>query len=468
MKGIKITRIIVWCLILVFYITAVCGFLMAGETWYDACYHAIQLFVLSYSAPENANILLYISRMVCPLLTATGILSAMGNLLAQMRDRIVSRMSGATALYYDNEEMTAYAGVFTHPVLMGDKINHAAKSHVLLFENDVDSLAFYEKMEGQIPEDSKVYIKLTEIDSKLLKDSRVYHFNIHEIVARTYWQERHLQKYLVDGVMKAKIAIIGFGEMGENLLSYGLMNNIYALNQEIEYHIWGETTGYKNALGTFNMMNKDSITYHQRTWEEDLELIKSCQRVIVAKENDIDLVQALLYMNSDAEIDVYNPDGADLCALYASDKIRTFGEQEQVITEENIKSDVLYRDAKKINYNYLVTTDSTGEYTWSRSDVENVMEEKWNELNGFLKGSNVASTDYHKIRRLVMEAGNTSEDTLAEMEHIRWSRYHFVNHWSYAPVRDNKKRKHHLLVPYSELSQAEKQKDIEAVRIMMK
>ena len=51
------------------------------------------------------------------------------------------------------------------------------------------------------------------------------------------------------------------------------------------------------------------------------------------------------------------------------------------------------------------------------------------------------------------------EETIWRMEHIRWCRYHYYNRWSYAKERDNANRKHHLLVPFDELPQSEKEKD---------
>ena len=157
-----------------------------------------------------------------------------------------------------------------------------------------------------------------------------------------------------------------------------------------------------------------------------------------------------------------------------------------ILNEETIKTDELYREAKKINYDYLVQNDKENEgiYTWERADVEEVMEEKWKELDGFSKGSNVACADYHRIRLLVMDSAGLDPDTLSdedmemltEMEHIRWSRYHYVNHWSYgAPedmpkeangqpkVKDMESKRHSMLIPYAKLSEAEKKKDRDVI-----
>ena len=203
----------------------------------------------------------------------------------------------------------------------------------------------------------------------------------------------------------------------------------------------------------------------------------------------MELLQALLYLSCNAEIDFYNPEGVDLPKLYMGDKLTEFGMLKDVLTEEMIKTDKLYRDAKKVNYNYVVNDDKTKtkQYTWERPDVELVMETKWHELNGFTKGSNVACADYHRIRLLVMEAQGLRYETLsesdmemlAEMEHVRWSRYHYVNHWNYGEpedmpltedgekaAKDATRRLHTCLVPYEELSQEIKEKDKNAIREM--
>ena len=86
------------------------------------------------------------------------------------------------------------------------------------------------------------------------------------------------------------------------------------------------------------------------------------------------------------------------------------------------------------------------------------MEEAWKSLDGFLKGSNAARADHYRIEKKLRDLG-WEDESLWETEHIRWCRFHRLNHWEYAPVRDKAARKHPFLIPYEDLEQAEKEKD---------
>lgn len=45
------------------------------------------------------------------------------------------------------------------------------------------------------------------------------------------------------------------------------------------------------------------------------------------------------------------------------------------------------------------------------------------------------------------------------MEHRRWIRFHQMYNWTYAEERDDQMRRHPMMLPYSELSEEEKEKD---------
>ena len=89
------------------------------------------------------------------------------------------------------------------------------------------------------------------------------------------------------------------------------------------------------------------------------------------------------------------------------------------------------------------------------------MEDEWKKLSGFFMDSNVARADHFWIEQKLFEDGALSEDseTAWKLEHIRWCRFYFVNHWTYNEVRNNAKRQHPMLVEYDKLPKSEKAKD---------
>ena len=55
-------------------------------------------------------------------------------------------------------------------------------------------------------------------------------------------------------------------------------------------------------------------------------------------------------------------------------------------------------------------------------------------------------------------------EPLAEAEHNGWMVERMLSGWRYARIRDNDKKHHPLLLPYTQLSEADKEKDRQAVR----
>jgi hypothetical protein len=55
-------------------------------------------------------------------------------------------------------------------------------------------------------------------------------------------------------------------------------------------------------------------------------------------------------------------------------------------------------------------------------------------------------------------------DLLAAAEHDGWMAWHFENGWQHAPKRNDDKKLHNCLVPFSALDRADKDKDREQIR----
>jgi hypothetical protein len=210
----------------------------------------------------------------------------------------------------------------------------------------------------------------------------------------------------------------------------------------------------KEFLKELDFCNKDQVIIHEEDCRESLDLIAEMSRVILTKEPYIELLQEILYRNPDGKVHCWSPQQMELDKIYAGNSVIVFGMLNEILTEDQIKREEVYRKAKLFNYDYALRYENRH----AGAAFEKEMETAWDALDGFKKGSNIARADHYWIEKRLAKDG-VEEPVLWELEHIRWCRFHYMNHWRYDPVRDNAKRRHHLLIPYADLPQEEKEKD---------
>ena len=90
----------------------------------------------------------------------------------------------------------------------------------------------------------------------------------------------------------------------------------------------------------------------------------------------------------------------------------------------------------------------------------------WGDLRGDFRESNRSQADHIAIKKCLLEISQSEEtiELLAEAEHRRWMADRIVSGWRYAPVRNDKKRLHDKILPYSALSEEDREKDRVTVR----
>ena len=151
----------------------------------------------------------------------------------------------------------------------------------------------------------------------------------------------------------------------------------------------------------------------------------------------------------------------------------SFGGDAKILDRENVMQEGLNRTAKMMNSFYCSKTGGGC---------------AWEELSEFHRQSNIAAADhiftklrillpeerpeavtgeacrkaYEKYRALTAE----EKEDCRRLVHRRWMRFHIMNNWSYAEVRDNELRHHRLIVPYEELTPEEQALDDSAWEIL--
>lgn len=458
------------------FVLGATGYLMAGEDISQSLYASACLYVFECYDAER-NWMIETARWLAPLSSLSGLFLVLEDAAKRIKNFVARVVNKATVIYCEAEEQQILTHNIPNSVIASkDKVYPGVRNSIIMLSDDLENLNFYYKNEEKFA-DSNVYMRLQQMDSFLLKEHHIKFFNETELIARDYWKKYNLLDYLKGEDLKVKIAIIGFEQLGEKILSFGLMNNIYTLNQQIEYHVWGNCTAFEQLMVNMNFMNKDTVVYHGTEYVRDLGEIAQMDRIIVTEEQNLELLQNLLYLCNDKEIDYYNRGEAALEHIFAGSQLRSFGMQSSVLTEQNIMSEELYRLGMELNYSYFM---DYAEDIDRMADKEVIMVSEWEKLNGFLKASNIAAADYHEIRLMILEHNHTKSEelsqdereVLSEMEHIRWSRFHFINHWRYGELEDGKRkdasrRIHTYLVPYGQLSPEVQKMDWDTIKRLL-
>lgn len=432
------------------------GYVPVGRLpFWDGLYASIALYFLN-PVSDISNIWVLLAKYTAVIVIASVIFEILGRVYRRLSLWYLQRKPDSTAIYSDSPLGEMLLPNIRHGFCAesDDRIEKAAE-HILLFTDDRKNLDFYARHQKDL-QGRKVYLLLNEIDSFLLRNDSgedVHYFNLNEMLARDYWKQYHLYDAALKGY---RIAIVGFGAAGKAIFKMGYLNNLYSPGQQIEYHIFGASACDAAFLKELNCANRDRIIVCDETWDSRASEIARMDRVILTEESSmIPAIQQLLYENPGACIHCCSREGTSYEAIYDAAHMISFGDMRTILTEENIKKEKTWRQAKLFNYDYVLRSRGAALPEHYEAD----MEQEWRKLNGFTKGSNIARADHYWIeKRLIEEDPSVTQVQLQEMEHIRWCRFHYLNHWTYGS-KDKTNRRHDLLVPFEDLAPAEQQKD---------
>ncbi len=297
-------------------------------------------------------------------------------------------------------------------------------------------------------------------------------FDVYSICARMYWNKYPLKD------AAERIVLIGSGMYAEALLEQGLLQNVCDPRQNVSYHCIGDYAHFRRnhpalekicTIGSHDG-HRDSIIFADVPWNDDLTLLREADRVIICtdtEEENLSIVTELFRYNA-VKGSVYARVSVPV------EGITVFGSAEEIWTPELITKASLNRMAMELNEIYRAQTGGKAA--------------EWKDLSSFTRRSNLASADHLPVKvrillpdvhgteftpdtyRQAYEAfrrtGGDERERLRMIEHERWVRFHLMNGWSYAPVRNNIARQHPLLVPYEELSVPDREKDDYAWEIL--
>lgn len=422
------------------------GYHISGDAFTNCLYAS---FALYFTNPisDAYNGFVEFARWTAPLVTASAILCVLNNVWNNIVWRFQGFSKDSVAVYTDDNRRIRFdKGI--KAVYPGDSFKGYFKSHIILYSSDNKSLRFYEENKGKLGNKS-VYLGLSELEQGLVHNMNgVTLFDINRSISRILWKNIGLWKQKKE---HADIVIYGNGALSRQILSTGLQLNLFSKKQSINYHLITDNSSFELRHRELDIMNDDKVFYHTSKSDEAWETIRLADIVIITDLLDFDLFQNII-VNTQGTVYYYSPEKGDVGECLDFGDIIPFGRNEEVLTDENIRSEKLVEKAKMLNKKYADENPQFGK--------------EWEELSGFLKESNISSADYIEI--LSCLAGGREDIELAELEHIRWCRFHYLNYWQYSEQRDNKKRLHNDLKSFRELSETERTKDMAVVEMAKK
>ncbi len=442
------------------------------ESLGDAIFHSIKMYLFAY-VDSPPNVLVELARWTAPLCTASGAAMAISAARARLRRYLRYRSGSSVAVYGPEPERERLLAQLDKRGIDGGERFVRAQRYVLLWE-DEQSLAFYERHKDRF-KNTEVYIRCDAIPTQVVSEPQLHLFCPEETAARDYWKQRNVYPLFASDGPEMKIVLLGFGKLGEEVLNYALLDNIFSPAQRIEYHVFGDGARF-NAVHHQLSAITDPVLFHSEPWYESLSLLEQASMVVVLTQQDqLSLLRDMLFALHRPVIDVFAADTQSTHLLEDQGRLRLYDWKQEAMQIDDILGDRLTARAKRINLRYASIYGGVPE-------TAQASEEEWGKLNAFTRYSNISAADYHDIRLQMLsamgipsrQAAQSPEtiDMLAELEHIRWCRYHFLHNWRCGVpegggTKDAVRRIHADLIPYDRLSEAEKQKDRDSTELLL-
>ena len=443
---------------------------LENEPFLDSVFNSILMYILCYTE-HPANIFIELARWLAPAMTASWVLIVFNTLREKLIHFLMFYTGKSIAVYGPSEEKETLLQEIKSGGIDGKKHFIRANKYILL-DDENKNFEFYNLNQKKMINCS-VFMKCESIPSEAINESNLHLFCSEETSARLFWKEHFLYPLSLQNNHQMEIVFLGFDKLGEELLLFGLQNNIFSPTQNISYHIFGDGTRFQATHTELNSIS-DPICFYSEPWYGHLELLEKAEMVIIlTQEKQTQLLRNLLFATTRRHFHVFAANTSVIRLLAENERLHIFDWKNESQKLEYILNDTLFEHAKQINLRYAHLYKQVPENKVS-------MEKEWQILDTFTRYSNVSAADYHEVRQKMLAFDGQSDsdilipnilETHAELEHIRWCRYHYLNNWKYgiplgAKNKDKTLRIHRDLVPYCKLTDDEKEKDRENIRIL--
>ena len=293
-------------------------------------------------------------------------------------------------------------------------------------------------------------------------------FDEYSCTSRAYWQKWPLER------TERRIWIAGDGRLARAVLDQAVVMNCRTPFRKTVYHLFGDWKEYQLVHPGLRQVfddtedgEQDALIFHEGGWAESAELAEQADRIIFCGDS------RTLNGKNAALLQKYFPTGARIfIAGEAPSSVGiSFGSAGEIFTADTVIRNSQDRQARALHQLYC---ESTGQ------------EIPWDRLTPFLRDSNRAAADHMetKIRLLLPENAAETDRTairqeilkrlaeprerelLERNEHDRWMRFYALHNWKRGPEKDERRRTHPDLADFDQLSEADREKDDNAWKIL--
>ena len=364
-----------------------------------------------------------------------------------------------------------------------------APIQVIMFEDDKDAIEFYQKHAAELNKAKAVHICLKLGNHLKTEKDNVYFSNLSEIRAMDYWTDHYCMS-------SEKIVLIGSGQLAEAVLQWGLLTNIFDIECGNAYTVYGDFGKYaalhENLQEKLHEFGRDELIIRDGNWYAHLGEIRAADRIILCDDtsSNVETAASLAEMGIRCPIHMFAE--RNRIAALLDKGITPVGTISKEKIADMVLMDSIHDAGKMCHAVYMLTEKAVDSVDYGKvRDYIKTDEfgESWRQMDAFTRASNYVAAIHDPVKRkLLLDAGmdvrgmtasenaeryaalpEETRERLQEIEHIRWSRYHLLNYWnkpdeaameSMAGKRKDPVNKLHTdLVPYADLSRAEKDKD---------
>ena len=440
------------------------GFLQEGESFWNAAFTCLTMYLVEYGDPTTSG-WIQLARWLAPLATASGLTLVFASVSRFLKRAYAGFSKKSVAVFGGEPEKQMLLEELGVRGISMESSAVRAGSYILVGSEE-ENLEFY-RQNADAFADKDVYLKCRTLPEQVSSDPKLHLFSPEETSARIFWKENCPYALSKEWNHRLKIAVLGFGRIGKELIVQGLQYNIFSPDQVIEYHVFGEDEGFVNMHPQLSEIT-DPVVFHEEPWYDAVQLLEECRMVIVVQqENQLELLQDLTLLFPNKTVHVFSALTSGVELLEKNTGIQAFDWNGRAMELENILGTRTHYLAKKLNLRYAHLYGGVAE-------TEENMEAEWRKLNTFTRYSNISSANYYDVCTRILEGQALTEERLVllgELEHIRWCRYHYLNNWKFGipengKAKDPQNRIHSLLVPNNQLSEGEQEKDRENVRLL--